>query len=166
MHQPPSRRSKTAKQHVTPTIQVHTPDSLGLKPIARRQEVLDLCEQDITLLVDADTDAEVTHLQTFSFYLFIFYYLITQVGGVQFMPPGCNAKTHGTMIRHHRQVVDLKAVRRGASMETFGYGKMHVRGSRQPQGGRKADIYTEYPELKAENNEDIGALFAYAYASI
>jgi hypothetical protein len=65
MRQPPSRQSKAAKQHVTPTIQVHTPESLGLKPIARRQEVLDLCEKDITLLVDADTDAEVVFLQTY-----------------------------------------------------------------------------------------------------
>jgi hypothetical protein len=51
-------------------------------------------------------------------------------------------------------------------MESFGYGKMHAVGSRQPQGGRKADIYTEYPELKVENNKDIEALFAYAYVSV
>jgi hypothetical protein len=102
-------------------------------------------------------------INSFNFF-FIFCYFIPQVGGVQLMPPGCNEKTHGTTIRYHRQVVDLKAVRWGASMETFGYCKMHVRGSRQPQGGRKADIYTEYPELKVENNKDIESLFSYAYA--
>jgi hypothetical protein len=48
-----------------PAIQVHTPESLGLHPIARRQEVLDLCGQDISLLVDADTDAEVASLQIY-----------------------------------------------------------------------------------------------------
>jgi len=67
------------------------------------------------------------------------------------------------MIRHHRQVAKLKTVKRGASMESFAYGRMYPVGSRQPQGGRKADYYTEYSELKAENNKDIETLFAYAY---
>jgi hypothetical protein len=60
MCQPRSRRSKATEKHVTP--EVHTLESLGLKPIACHQEVLDLCEQDITLLVDADTDVEVVSL--------------------------------------------------------------------------------------------------------
>ena len=82
------------------------------------------------------------------------------------MPPGCNAKTHGTLIRHHRQVANLKAVRWGASMESFAYGKMYACGSRQPQGGHKADIYAEYPELKVDNDKNIEAVFAYAYVSV
>jgi hypothetical protein len=93
-------------------------------------------------------------------------YFITKVSGVQFMPPGCNAKTHGTLIRHHRQVVNLKAVRWGVSMEGFVYGKMHAHGSHQPQGGRKPNIYAEYPELIVDNNKNIEAIFVYAYVSI
>jgi hypothetical protein len=89
-----------------------------------------------------------------------------QVGGVQFRPPGCNNKTYGMMRRHHEQASKSKAMQRGSTLEAFGYGKMFSIGSRQPQGGAKADTYREYPELRAETIEDIKILFYYAYVSI
>jgi hypothetical protein len=89
-----------------------------------------------------------------------------QVGGVQFRPPGCNDKTFGMMCMHHRQACQSKAVQRGTTLETFGYGDIFGKGSCQPQGGAKADTYREYPELHAETIEDIKILFYYAYVSI
>jgi hypothetical protein len=47
-------------------------------------------------------------------------------------------------------------------MEAFGYGNMYARGSRQPQGGRGADTYTEYPQLRADTIQNIKMLFHYA----
>jgi len=60
LFQPPSQSNKKGNAKKTNTEpQVHTPKSLDLSPIARRQRVLDLCDQDVTFLVDADTSAEV-----------------------------------------------------------------------------------------------------------
>jgi hypothetical protein len=91
---------------------------------------------------------------------------IFQVGGVQFKPPGCNNRTHGYMRDHHHLARKSKAVRRGSTMEAFGYGEMYAFGSRQPQGGRKGDTYTEYPQLRADSIADIETLFYYAHVSV
>lgn len=69
------------------------------------------------------------------------------------------------MRQHHDKACMSKAVRRGSTIESFGYGDMFGVGSRQPQGGRKGDTYTEYPELKANTVEDIRTVFGYAYVS-
>jgi hypothetical protein len=42
---------------------------------------------------------------------------------------------------------------------------MYAIGSRQPQGGRGGDTYTEYPQLRAETLQDIKTLFYYARVS-
>jgi hypothetical protein len=91
---------------------------------------------------------------------------IFQAGGVQFKPPGCNNKTHGHMRDHHNLACKSKAVRRGSTIEAFGYGDMYSYGSRQLQGGRKADTYTEYPHLHADSIQDIKRLFHYAHVSV
>ena len=69
------------------------------------------------------------------------------------------------MRQHHDQASKSKAVRRGSTIEVFGYGSMHGFGSRQPQGGREGDTYTEYPELSATTVDDIKDIFCYAYVS-
>ena len=84
---------------------------------------------------------------------------------MQFKPPGFNNKTHGAMRNHHEQASKSKAIRRGATVEAVGYGDMYLIGSRQPQGGRKADTYTEYPELSVKTVDEIKILFGYAYVS-
>ena len=68
-------------------------------------------------------------------------------------------------MRHHQQVANFKPVKRGANLQNFAYGRMHPIGSRQAQGGRIADTYTEYPDLHARNIEEIQTLFGYAYVS-
>jgi len=84
---------------------------------------------------------------------------------VQFRPPACSNKTWGEMRQHHDQASKSKAVRRGSTIEAFGYGDMIGIGSRQPQGGRAGDTYTEYPELSASTVEQIKTFFGYAYVS-
>ena len=88
-----------------------------------------------------------------------------KVGGVQFKPPACNNRVWGEMRRHHDLASKSKALRRGSTIEAFGYGSVHGFGSRQPQGGRAGDTYTEYPELSAITVEDIKTIFCYAYVS-
>lgn len=48
-------KGKAKKATIEP--KVHTPESLNLSPIARRQDVLNYCNQDITHLEDVDTGA-------------------------------------------------------------------------------------------------------------
>jgi len=84
---------------------------------------------------------------------------------VQFRPPACNSRINGQMCDHHHQACQSKAVRRGSTIEAFGYGNMYAIGSRQPQGGRGGDTYTEYPQLRAETLQDIKTLFYYARVS-
>jgi hypothetical protein len=66
----------------------------------------------------------------------------------------------------HDHACKSKAVRRGSTIEAFGYGNMYARGSRQPQGGRDADTYAEYPQLRAKTIQDIKSLFHYAKVGV
>ena len=70
------------------------------------------------------------------------------------------------MCDHHDLACKSKAVRRGSTIEAFGYGDMYLYGSRQPQGGREGDTYTEYPHLRADSIQDIRKLFHYAHVSV
>jgi len=70
------------------------------------------------------------------------------------------------MRTHLEEASKSKAVRRGETIEAFGYGEMYSVGSRQPQGGRAGDTYTVYPHLRADTVQDIKTLFYYAYVSV
>jgi hypothetical protein len=70
------------------------------------------------------------------------------------------------MQNYHNQACKSKAVRRGSTIEAFGYGNMYPSGSRQPQGGRNADTYTEYSQLSAKTIQDIKKLFYYAQVRV
>jgi hypothetical protein len=67
---------------------------------------------------------------------------------------------------HHDLACQSKAVRRGSTLEAFGYGEMHLRGSRQPQGGRAGDTYAESPLLRADTVRHIRTFFYYAHVSV
>jgi len=84
---------------------------------------------------------------------------------VQFKAPGCNNKTLGEMRNNLQKASKSKAIRRGTTIEAFGYGDMYAAGSRQPQGGRAGDTYTVYPHLRANTVQNIRTLFCYAYVS-
>jgi hypothetical protein len=143
--------------------QVHSPTSLGLQPIAHHPEVHETCGKDVNILIDQATGEEVILIFIYYSYMLNF---IFQVGGAQFKPPGCNNRTHGHMRDHHDLACKSKAVRRGSTIEAFGYDDMYSCGSRQPQGGRKGDTYTEYPHLRADSIQNIRRLFHYAHVSV
>jgi len=146
--------------------QVHSPTSLGLQPIAHRPEVYKTCGKDVNILIDQATGKEVILiLSCFSYYSYMLNFIF-QAGGVQFKPPGCNNRTHGRMRDHHDLACKSKAVRRGSTVEAFGYGDMYPYGSRQPQGGRAGDTYTEYPHLHADSIQNIRRFFHYAHVSV
>jgi hypothetical protein len=117
----------------------------------------------VTLLVDASDGSNVgfSYVSVQS----VLTVVCAQVGGIQFVPKGCNAETHRNMVQHHRQVTKFKPVGRGMHLEVFAYGRMHPVGSCQAQGGRRGDTYTEYLELQGTSVEEIQTLFNYTYVS-
>jgi len=56
------RKDKGNSKKTPPKLVVHSPDSLGLKPIGHRPEVYSACGKDINVLVEKGTDTNVTSI--------------------------------------------------------------------------------------------------------
>ncbi|KAF9020066.1 hypothetical protein BDZ89DRAFT_1043581 [Hymenopellis radicata] len=101
-------------------------DLPDLSIVEPRIEVQARCHQDVTRLIDENTENE--------------------VGVVNYNPFTCEQLR--TIIEHHNSLWQSTGLKRGTSLQKVAYGTMLAEGFCRAQGGRAGDTYTNYPNTK------------------
>ncbi|CAK5273336.1 unnamed protein product [Mycena citricolor] len=118
---------------------IQSPDDLGYRLIGHRSEVYQRCQQDVTILVDKNTQQK--------------------VAGIKFQAMD-SATLKKAQCNHETVVTYTTKVKRSGNTRV--HGDLHPVGSRVPSGGRPGDGYGPYASLDAHTTNGVAALFAAA----
>jgi hypothetical protein len=88
---------------------------------------------------------------------------LIKVGGVEF--EAFSQSTLNLLRRHHQQVSEAHAVRRGQMFSEWDHGTMVPWGARVPNGGCAGAGYGSYKHMSSVTDEDIEVMFAHGHVS-
>ncbi|KAF8130448.1 hypothetical protein K438DRAFT_1999430 [Mycena galopus ATCC 62051] len=135
----PKPKDGTRRKHAPKIKYLHPVKDLKMRTIRFRNPVYKRCGKDIVRFIWRRPDG-----------------VEEIVGGVRYKP--FSKPTLARLVSNHR-LVKVRAIRRREILQRWAYGTMTARGSRQPIGGRKGDVYGPYACHRGDTRDDIKALF-------